>query len=122
MRQGLPDVQQPPQQQQQPRRRRHRAGRQVHEARERREREKEERINRRAAVTVQPPTDDNLSLPAPAEPTPPPSSARKVARVAPFVREQFPPLGLPMGRGQLLRCMLHALPGVVATPFQLGPR
>jgi len=95
MRQGLSDVQQP--QQQQPRRRRHRVGRQVHEARERREREREERTNRREAAKEQPPADDDLCLPAPAEPTPPPPSARKVARVAPFVREQFPVIG-PMGR------------------------
>ena len=118
MQQGLPDVQQP-QQQQQPRRRCHRAGRQVLEACERREREREERNNRREAAKVQPPTDDDLRLPAPAEPTPPPPSARKVARVAPFVREQFPTIG-PMGRGQMLRSMLNA-PGLLP-PLQLGPR
>jgi len=112
MRQGLSDVQQP--QQQQPRRRRHRVGRQVHEARERREREREERTNRREAAKEQPPADDDLCLPAPAEPTPPPPSARKVARVAPFVREQFPVIG-PMGRGQMLRRMLNA-PGLLPPP------
>jgi len=110
---GLPDVQQP-QQQQQPQRRRHCAGRQVREAHERWEREREERINRRSAATEQPPTDDDLSLPAPAEPTPPPSSPRKVARVAPFVPEQFPVNG-PMGRGQMLHSMLNA-PGLVPPP------
>ena len=123
MRQGLPDVQQPLQQQQQPRRRRHRADRQVCEVRERREREQEERANGRLAATGHPPSDADLSLPAPVEPslpapvepTPPPSSPRKVARVAPFVNEQFPPLGVPMGRGQLLRRMLHA-PALLPPP------
>jgi len=114
MRQGLPDMQQPSLQQQ-PRRRRHRAGRQVREARERREREQEERATRRSAATGHPPSDADLSLPAPVDSTPPPSSSRKVARVAPFVREQFPPPGAAMGRGQQLRCLLNA-PALLPPP------
>jgi len=114
MRQGLPDMQQPTQQQQ-PRRRRHRAGRQVREARERHEREQEERANRRSAAAGHPPSDADLSLPALADPTPPPPSSRKVARVAPFVREQFPPQGAAMGRGQQLRCLLNA-PALLPPP------
>ena len=82
MRQGLPDMQHPPQPQ--PRCRCHRAGRQVREARERREREQEERASRRAMATGPPPSDADLSLPASVDSTPPPSSTRKVARVAPF--------------------------------------
>jgi len=114
MRQGLLDMQQPSQQQQ-PQRRRYRAGRQVREARERREREQEERANRRSAATGPPPSDADLSLPAPVDSTPPPSSSRKVARVAPFVREQFPPPGTVMGRGQQLRCLLNA-PALLPPP------
>ena len=95
VRQGLPDTQHP--QQPQPRRRRHRAGRQVRETRERRERELEERASRRAMATGRSPSDADLSLPAPVDSTPPPSSTRKVARVAPFVREQFPPQRAAMG-------------------------
>jgi len=113
VRQGLPDTQHPPQPQ--PRRRRHRAGCQVREARERRERELEERASRRAMANGRPPTDADLSLPAPVDPTPPPSSTRKVARVAPFVREQFPPQRAAMGRGQQLRCLLNA-PALLPPP------
>ena len=113
VRQGLLDTQYPPQPQ--PRRRRHRAGRQVREARERRERELEERAARRATATGQAPQPrhTDLSLPTPLNSTPPPT--RKVARVAPFVREQFPFERSAMGRGQQLRCLLNA-PALLPPP------
>jgi len=116
MRQGLPGTPEQPR-----RRRRHRAGRQAREAKERHEREREERRSRREAARNIPPSDDDLRLPAPAEPTPPPASSepaiptRKVARVAPFMHEPRPPMGRG-SRGALLRYLANG-PALLPPPL-----
>jgi len=102
MRQGLPGtLPERPERQ----RRRHRAGRQARETRERHQREREERRSRRAAARTIPPSDEDLRLPAPAGQASSTTPQRKVARVAPFVREPRRPLGRA-GRGAMILQLL----------------
>jgi len=89
-------------------RRRHHAERQIRESRERHAREQEERRGRRAAARITPSGDDDLRLPAPAgQVSSTDNPQRKVACVAPFIKEPRRPLDRTAGRGAILLNLLH---------------